>query len=153
PPPITYVGRTTPAPQLTHPRLLPHTPLCVYAVGAGEAGGGVRKGGTRNEGRCDPGGKRSGVAPPAPCLRMRTKVGGRAGRAGWGRAGRNPGKGHMQIEGCAHGGGAPPRSCKGGRMCKRGMTQPGQGPHVKPKGAGTLSAPSRPVNQLRKINV
>ncbi|KAI9434924.1 hypothetical protein BJY52DRAFT_1231014 [Lactarius psammicola] len=31
-------GCATPAPRLTHPRLLPHMPLCAYAVGAGGEG-------------------------------------------------------------------------------------------------------------------
>ncbi|KAI9433084.1 hypothetical protein BJY52DRAFT_1231683 [Lactarius psammicola] len=61
PPPIAYAGCATPAPRLTHPCLLPHTPLCVYAVGAGGAGGGAHKGGTRNEGRCNPSGERLGL--------------------------------------------------------------------------------------------
>ncbi|KAI9430362.1 hypothetical protein BJY52DRAFT_1406947 [Lactarius psammicola] len=90
PPPIAYAGCATPPPRLTHPRLLPHTPLCAYAVGAGGAGGGARKGGTRNEGRCNPSGERPGVAPPALCPRMRAKLGGCAGRAG---RGRNPEEG------------------------------------------------------------
>ncbi|KAI9455437.1 hypothetical protein BJY52DRAFT_1279997, partial [Lactarius psammicola] len=153
PPPIAYVGCATPAPRLTHPRLLPHTPLCAYAVGAGGAGGRACKGATRNEGRCNPSGERPGVAPPAQCPRMRAKVGGRAGGAGRGRAGRNPEKGHTRTEGCAHEGSAPPRARKGGRMCERGTTQPGQGPRAKRKGTGTLSAPSRPINRLRKIHV
>ncbi|KAI9447303.1 hypothetical protein BJY52DRAFT_1228313 [Lactarius psammicola] len=125
PPPIAYAGCTTPAPRLTHPHLLPHMPLWAYAVGAGEVGGGARKGGTWNKGQCNPSGEWPGVAPSAPCPRMHAKVGGRRGRVGWGRVGRNPEKGHTRTEGCAHKGGAPPRSCKGGRMCEQGMTQPG----------------------------
>ncbi|KAI9451874.1 hypothetical protein BJY52DRAFT_1226408 [Lactarius psammicola] len=84
PPPIAYAGCTTPPPWLTHPRLLPHMPLCAYAVGAGGAGGGARKGGTWNEGQCNPSGEWPGVAPPALCPCMRAKLGGCMGRAGWG---------------------------------------------------------------------
>ncbi|KAI9440289.1 hypothetical protein BJY52DRAFT_1321170 [Lactarius psammicola] len=132
-----------PAPRLTHPRLLPHTPLCAYAVRAGGAGGGARKGGTRNEGRCNPSGEWPGAAQPAPCPRMRTKVGGCTGGAAQGGAGCNPKEGHTRTEGCTHEGGAPPAFSQRREDVAARET----------KGAGTLSAPSRPVNRLRKISV
>ncbi|KAI9433801.1 hypothetical protein BJY52DRAFT_1336190 [Lactarius psammicola] len=143
PPPITYMGCATPAPRLTHPHLLPHTPLCTYAVGAGGAGGGARKWGHLERGAVQPE-RRTARGCTASAVSSHARKGWRT--RGWGRTGK---------------GGAQPRERlhANGGVCARGWCSPAcaerweDGPRAKRKGVGTLSPPSRPINRLRKIHV
>ncbi|KAI9438467.1 hypothetical protein BJY52DRAFT_1229801 [Lactarius psammicola] len=139
PPPIAYAGRTTPAPQLTHPACS-HTCPFVRMLWAQERWGAVHARGAP--------GMRGGATQVAngPGLHHQCRVFACAQRLEDAQAGRD-GEGWGATQGKAA------REQRGRRMCKWGMMQPGRGLHAKPKGVGTLSTPSRPVNQLRKINV
>ncbi|KAI9440290.1 hypothetical protein BJY52DRAFT_1321171 [Lactarius psammicola] len=135
-PRIAYAGRATPAPRLTHPRLLPHTPLC---TGGGRCaqGGHTERGAVQPERRTAQGCTASTVSSHA--------------HKGWRMHGRgSTGRGGVQPKGRPHAnGGVYARG-----WCPPAFSQRREDVAAREtKGAGTLSAPSRPVNRLRKISV
>ncbi|KAI9433676.1 hypothetical protein BJY52DRAFT_1336902, partial [Lactarius psammicola] len=153
PPPIAYVGCATPAPRLTHPHLLPHTPLCAYAVGAGGAGGGARKGGHPERGAVQPE-WRTAQDCTASAVSSHARKGWRTrGQGGTGKGGAQPReRPHANGGVCTRGWCSP--ACAERREDVRAGYDATRARAVRETEGGGHSLPtSRPINRLRKIHV
>ncbi|KAI9441110.1 hypothetical protein BJY52DRAFT_1320346 [Lactarius psammicola] len=153
PPRIAYAGRGHPRTPVNPPPPAPtHAPLRVYC-GRSRGGGRCAQGGHTERGAVQPE-WRTARGCTASAVSSHARRGWRMrGRGGAGRGGAQP-KGRPHANGGVYARGwCPPAFSQRREDVRAGQGATRARAARETEGAGTLSAPSRPVNRLRKINV
>ncbi|KAI9441109.1 hypothetical protein BJY52DRAFT_1320345 [Lactarius psammicola] len=148
PPPLASLMRDAPPPHPGKP-----TPACSHTCPFARGGGRCAQGGHTERGAVQPE-RRTARGCTASAVSSHARRGWRMrGRGGAGRGGAQP-KGRPHANGGVYARGWCPPAFSQRRedvRAEQGATRARAARET--EGAGTLSAPSRPVNRLRKINV